>query len=239
MSSTAIVAGVVVASPVIATAGLIYGTVKLCQWINDNTQADIAAVGDLREQQRRERLLSPNAIPLGASLASATLQGSSEPLRRTAEKLGYSLVRPSSREPHILLARPTGERLAIGRNEEGQVTVLGKDKGQVRKLVQCHTIDRAIGHLRGKGMNVHAQTLPNGEVQIIGQEKQARKDGAAKVTTNFRSDGSMFIDVDNITSNRCGDIVKDLADATGGSITDMNSKGPHKLPVTNRRRVRF
>jgi hypothetical protein len=149
------------------------------------------------------------------------------------------MVKPLSREPHILLARPTGERLAIGRDEKGQVMVSASNESLVKRLVSCHTVDRAISHLRGKGMNVRAQALPSGEVQIVGQEKQAKQDGAARVTTNVRSDGSMFIDVDNITSNRCGDIVTDLADAVGGSITDTNFKGPQRLPVSNRRKVRL
>ena len=242
MSNTTNVAAAVIAATPIGMAALVVGgAVMLHRWLNNDTPEDVACVDNLKADQRRERLMRPgNATPLGASLTSATLHTrSAEPICRTAEKLGYRMVQPLSRDSNILLARPTGERLAIGRDNTGKVMVSAKNESLVKRLVSCHTVDSAISHLRGKGMDVSAQTLPSGEVQIIGQERQPKQDGAARVTTNVRSDGSMFIDVDNITSNRCGDIASELADAVGGSITDTNFKGPQRLPVTNRRRVRF
>ena len=244
MSNTATSIAIIAlsATPLGMAAALIGGTVVFHRWLSNSTPEDIACVENLKDELRRERLLRPGqlAMPRDTSITAATLHTrSSEPLRQTAEKLGYRVIRPLSRDSQILLARPSGERLAIGHNDKGQVTVSANKESQVKKLVRCHTVDNAISHLRSKGMSVQAQPLPSGEIQIIGREQRASHDGSARVTTNVRSDGSMLIDVDDLNSNRCESIVTELADAVGGNISDVKSKTGHRLPVSNMRKVRI
>lgn len=238
MSNVALVIpATLISLPVAAVAGGYF----LAKWVANITPEDRAAVECLKEQQRRERLLSARsgrAVSRETSLTSASLHlRSTEPLKRTAEKLGYRIVK--SPEPHILLARPSGERLAIGRNDHGQVTVTGGDERHVKNLVKCHTVDRAIEHLKSKGMNIQTVSLPNGEIRITGNERRAKKDGVARVTTQVHNDGSLFVDVGNLKSDRCESIISDLASAVGGDVSDRKPEGGYRLPVSSRRQVKL
>ena len=240
-SSAMVIPAVIFGLPVAVVAGGYF----LAKWLADSTPEDVAAVECLKEEQRRERLLSPRSDRLVSNeapirLASANLHlRSSVPLRRTAEKLGYRVVKPVSRQPQILLVRASGERLAIGRDKQGQVTVTANDERYVKDLVRCHTIDRAIDHLKSKGMNIQTASLPNGDIQITGNEKRAKKDGKAEVTTQVHNDGSLFVDVGNINSNRCESIISELAGAVGGDVSNRKSKGGYRLPVSSRRQVKL
>lgn len=242
MSNTASVIPVIIIG--CPPLGIIIGTVALALWLEKCSPEDKAAVERLKEEQKRERLsarngrLVSNESPVRLTSASLHLR-STEPLQRTAEKLGYRTVKSVSNEPHILLARPSGERLAIGLDKQGQVTVTANNEGHVKNLVRCHTVDRAVEHMKGKGMKIQTASLPNGEIRITGNERRTRKDGKAKVTTQVHSDGSLFIDVDNVKSNRCESIVSELADAVGGKVSDLKLKNSYQLPVSDRRRVKL
>ena len=156
---------------------VVVGGIAAVKWLTNITPEDVAAVECLKEQQRRERLLSARrnisiSRETPVRLTSASLhQRSAEPLQRTSEKLGYRIVRPVSRGPHILLARPSGEKLAIYHANQGKATVTANNERCLRNLVRCHTVDRAIGYLQGKGMNIQTTSLPNGEIRITGYDK--------------------------------------------------------------------
>ncbi|MFC1718147.1 DUF2997 domain-containing protein, partial [Candidatus Poribacteria bacterium] len=56
-------------------------------------------------------------------------------------------------------------------------------------------------------------------------EQDARlKGGAAEIRAQVHKDGTTHIDIDKVKGNRCQDIVKELASAMGGEVSEMKRK---------------
>ena len=169
-----------------------------------------------------------NAESLQLTTASLHLRDT-ESLVRSAEKLGYKVTKPAvskADDSRILLARATGERLALGRDTSGSLVLqTAGQQERIQALVRQHTLDRATEHLESKGMSLQTAKLPNGEVQILAREQQAsRRGGAAELKTQIRADGTVLVDVDKVKGGRCEGIVRDLAEAVGGEVSKMKKK---------------
>jgi hypothetical protein len=225
--SISLAAGVVGA----CVAGALVGTVAIAQWLLEETPEDRAIRDRIQTERRRERLsaLKSAAAP---KLTSVRLHlGDPESLVRAAEKLGYRLdpvmqSAPSlASQPHILLSRPSGERLAIERNPKGRMVVhtLGNAR-RVQSLIRQHTTDRAVEHLTRAGMRVQTATLANGEVQILAHEQGTRRGGAAEIRAQVRTDGTAWVDIAKVKGGRCETIVADLAQAIGGKVSQTTKK---------------
>jgi len=169
-----------------------------------------------------------NAESLQLTTASLHLRDT-ESLVRSAEKLGYKVTKPAvskADDSGILLARATGERLALGRDASGGLIVqTAGQQERIQSLVRQHTLDRATEHLKSRGMSLQTATLANGEVQILAREQQTnRRGGAAELKTQIRTDGAVLVDVDKVKGGRCEVIVRDLAEAVGGEVSKMKKK---------------
>jgi hypothetical protein len=245
MSSSAMVIPVVVVG---LPAAVVAGGFFLAKWLANSTPEDRAAVARLRAQRRRERLMIPSTDESSRhrrapKLITAHFQRRDpKSIQHTATQLGYRVVKtvpPRSAASYLLLARPSGDRLAIGRDPQGRVTVTASNERDVKALVRCHVVDQALEHLTGTGMKLQTVSLPNGEMRLTGREPRAQSDGAAKITTQVHRDGSLFVDVDDLNSNRCETIIANLADAVGGKVSEMKLKHSAQLPVSRRRRVKL
>lgn len=80
-------------------------------------------------------------------------------------------------------------------------------------------------------MHVETARLSSGEVQIRAREQAGRRGGAAEVKAQVRSDGRVWIDVDNIRGNRCEEIVSGFAEAIGAEVSGTKKKDAYyQLP---------
>lgn len=234
--------------------GAIIGVVALASWLSEETPEDRAAVLRLEEDRRRNRIkgCSPTKdlshIPVvdlsgecGKSKPITTIHLNTrhmESFLETARKLGYRLeplVQPSkpiSRQPQLLLRGASGQRLVLQRNARGRIAVsTAGGEHRILELVHRHTLDRATEHLRHMGMHVETARLSSGEVQIRAREQAGRRGGAAEVKAQVRSDGRVWIDVDNIRGNRCEEIVSGFAEAIGAEVSGTKKKDAYyQLP---------
>ena len=208
----------------------------VARWLADETEEDRRVDERLQADRRQEALDRDRYEPLLAA-GSAPAPVHSVPLRlrdresllRSAEKLGFTTERPAvaegRREAPLLLRKPTGERLAIGRTEAGTLVVhTAGDRRRVANLVRQHSVDQTVAHFRRQGMGVRTAERP-GEVQIL-----ARTPGvpggptSAEVRTEVHADGSLCVDVNDVRGERCRDIVTGLAEAVGGEVTATDWK---------------
>lgn len=245
MSNTAVVTpvaavgGAGIAAAVIG--GCILGLAAAASWVCRETDDDRKAITEYREARRREFLENPfHATDLNSvreawpQLKAENLYITNpESLIRSAQNLGYRLepladVKKSLVEqPYILLQKTTGERLALSYNDDRRIvlTTAGDDL-RLSHLVRQHTVERALDHLQKKGLTIQTTTLPGGELQILARERTSkRKDGLAEIKAQVRNDGTAWIDVDRLKSDRCREIVQEFAEAVGGKVTEMKMRG--------------
>ena len=247
MSNTAVIQSVSDAAEDVSRAacamigGCVVGIAVAADWLGQETEQDRKAVDEYREARRRELLENPmcktdvkTVRAIWPQLKTESLQISNpEKLVKSAQRLGYCLEpladvkKPLTEQPYIFLQKPTGERLVISYNQDRRIMLAtsGKDS-RLRHLVRQHTLDCALDHLQKKGMKIQTATLSNGEVQILAREKTSkrRQHGSAEIRAKVRNDGSAWIDVDRLQTDRCHEIVKDFAEAIGGKVTEMKMK---------------
>jgi hypothetical protein len=239
MSNTAVVTPVAGITTTIIGRGM-RGIAAVATWLCQETEQDRKAGEEYREARRRELLENPTHTTdlkmIPEALPQFTWQSlcisNPETLVQSAQRLGYRLEplvdakKPLKHQPHIFLQKPSGERLAISYNED-RLIVLTKAGGdsRLRHLVRQHTLDCALEHLEKKGMRIQTAVLSNGEAQIFAREKtDQHQDGLAQIRAQLNNDGTAWIDVDHLQSNRCREIVQDFADAIGGQVTEMKMK---------------
>ncbi|MBI3841022.1 MAG: hypothetical protein HY297_03590 [Thaumarchaeota archaeon] len=247
-ATTSAVASVAAGAAAVCVVGAVAGAVAVVQWLAEETPEDRAALERAKEERRWDLVESalrrsitlgdvPAAAPSITSLGLHTRQP--ESLIRSAEKLGYRLEQPLRRqkahaEPPIMLLRSdAGERMALERTAHGQLVIhTAGDRRRVEALVRQHTVDRVMEHLGRKGMRVRAAKLPNGEVQVLAQEQDpGRAGGAAELKAQVRLDGTSWVDVDRMQGPRCEEIVRELADAIGGQVSQICRKDSYyQLP---------
>lgn len=217
--------------------GAAVGAIALAQWLGQETEADKEAAERLRARRCQETMDSWKKVkPMTIQTTHLHLR-QPETLVSAAERLGYRVERPvpasgSAADRPVLLRGPRGERLAIERNARGRLMVhTAGDLRRVQTLLRRHSVDRALQHLASQGMQVRTATLPTGEVQILARESVPRRGGAAEVKVQIRTDGSAWLDVDQIVGSRCEEIVQGLAQAIGGEVTGTTKKDAYfQLP---------
>ena len=214
--------------------GTVAGTVAVARWLGEETEADRAAVDALRTAQRTDRVAGSHRVaPAGLTAARLHLRDP-ETLVRTAERLGYRVERAAATGDRagIGLVGQRGERLAIARDRDGGLALVTRDAQRIQRLVRQHSPDRAVEHLRDRGLDVQTAALANGETQIRAREQTpARRGGAADVKAQVRTDGTVHVDVDCVRGSRCETLAGDLADAVGGRVARTDRKAEYfQLP---------
>ncbi len=221
------------------------GVVTMARWLAHETEADREAVARVNEVRRRERLGTENKQEIsGARVdlsAVTTLHlhlKDSDSLLRTATALGYRATPAQSGFGQadgaiILLQKPSGGRLAITQTANGRLAIhTAGDQRRIRALVRRHTEERALTHLRSKGMEVKHVRLANGDLQILARESNTGQSrGPAEVKAQVRADGTAYVDIDKCRGNRCEALVSDLARAVGGLVSGTTKKDAYfQLP---------
>lgn len=216
------------------------GTISAARWLMEETPEDLAARARMEEERRRERLaigvpregLAPTKPEsLRITTQSLHLRGT-DSLVQAAQTLGYRLeslsqpTKTTAQQPFLLLRGAHGERLAIEKKANGRLaihTVGGANR--VQAIVRQHTVDRALIHLRAKGMSLKTATLSNGTVQVMAQP--SRDPGAAGAPTlkvQVDTNGVSWVDVSCVKGSSCESIVQEFAQAIGGRVATMTKK---------------
>ena len=202
--------------------------VGCARWLLEETAEDKEAVRQLRRERLLERLKPRNTL----TTVNLHLKDAAS-LVRSAESLGYKVKRDMARS-EILLARATGERLAIAQSETGITVSTAGDLQRLQSIVRQHTVDRAVEHLKSRGMKMDLATRRNGDIEIRAH------DAKAEIKTKVHTDGTVLVDVDKVQGSECVDMVSQLASAVGGKISDMKKKPSFfRLPLRRKARVRL
>jgi len=218
-------------------AGAAVAPVALARWLSAETTEDREALADLEHTQRRE-LLSAGAtrdavdrVPADVLRISSTRLRTREiePLVAAAERLGFR------REPRVpsegglsdlvMLIAATGERLALTRDATGRVNL--HEAGSTRlaqRVTRRHTTDRVVAHQESRGMHVTARDLGDGQVEIEAREKQEPGADGTRVVTTVKGDGSAVVDIDGVCGDRCEKVVRGIAEAIGGVVTNTTRR---------------
>lgn len=198
----------------------------------------------LQEKERRERGRLKKLERFEIASVSLKLRNP-ETLVKSAINLGFKLntqtKAPLQNQPRIVLVRPSGETLTIRKRETGGLAI-ETTKGNsslINKVIEQHSIEQAINHLKGKCGSVKVEKGNNGEYVIVGQEKnRGQKDGAARITVRVSKNGITKMDVSNIKGRRCEEIINRLTGAIGGECIEIKKKSEYfQLPAEERDKV--
>lgn len=249
MADTRADAGSAMAGAAIATAGALLAAtatgvaaagvaaVATARWLGQETDADRATRGRFKALRQAEAAQESRKLMHRALRTTRLHLRDAAPLLQTARTLGYreatealaGMVPPRG---VTLLENARGERLALERCANGRVMAHSAgDSAAVRTLLCEHTLNQALRHLAARGMAVETARLPNGEVQILARETTPGRGGQAEVRAQVHTDGTTWVDVDQVKGNRCDELVRGLAEAVGGKVTSTQPKDAYfQLP---------
>jgi hypothetical protein len=133
----------------------------------------------------------------------------------------------SAREANFAVSALSGGdlRFALGphqplwasRTPDG-ISLLGREN-DLRRLLATHTASRAVEHLQSRGLTVQVRRNTGGEVCLMG-----RGAGPQTVAVTVGASGTAQVDVQQSSGKACEQLVRDLATAIGGTITDFRPK---------------
>ncbi len=211
-----------------AVGALAVGCASVVCWLIQDSETDKAALSKWKSQHAQTVLDEWKNLP-PQSLKTANLHmDRPDTLVRTAVGLGYrteNLSLSAGTGNAVLLHGPQGQRLAIAPNDRGRMTLMSAGGSpEPGELLRQHSLDRALEHLARQGMQVQTVRLATGEVQILAREMTPKAGGTAEIKAQIRSDGTAWVDVDQIRGRRCEEIVQGLADAVGGKVSKTQKK---------------
>ncbi len=229
-----------IVTPFGIAAVCVIGAAAFVLWLAEETPEDRQADSRAREERRREigrrhaerlEVAVPGRTTVPLTVSALNLP-EPDSLVRSAESLGYvpePLARPGAplgEQPYILLKNDRGERLALSRDASNRLVLsTAGSEERIQAVVRRHTVDRALEHLRGRGMEVRVDALPGGGTRIMAREtKAAAGDGAALIDATVHRDGTAILDIDRVRGGRCSRIAADFAKAVGGEIVEMKKK---------------
>ncbi len=208
----------------------------------DEKQKEVLAMYKEEERKERARLKLPEkpdviCVPLKLHRPETLIQ--------SAANLGFKLQPvetpkvPLHSQPSIILSRPSGENITFRKAEAGRFIIEAGNVSTVHEIVQRHTIDQAINHLKKQCRSVEVKKGHGGEYTIMAQEAtHGQNDGTARIITNIKKNGMATVDVSNIKGRRCEEIIKKLAGAIGGECVEVRKKSEYfQLPTEEKERV--
>lgn len=220
------------ASPVAAiVVGPIVATAAVVGFLCHLTEEERALRAEHRHARAREAL----------GVTSLTLHATqAEPLVRTAERLGFRWTRLAGSGESVLLAGPSGERLALGREASGRLVIHSREKQHASRLLREHTADLVVNRLRAQGAQVKVQTRRDGSVRVEAEEAdRGQRDGRARLRADVGASGQCTLDVSGIRGTRCSEFVADVAQAaqcrvTGSAMRDEAFELPGEPTIVRR-----
>lgn len=241
-----------VGAAALCVAGAGVAAVAAVKWLTECSPEEQAfhAQQRLREAQgdpMKHRVSAMNRMGLSSvELAMSTPDSLLQTARAMGFRLEYGDAALKAQQASLFpLVDPSGNRVLLEKTGQGRLVMhtAGGSAQAAKQLVRNHTVDAALRHFQGKGMQVHTQTLANGEMEIRAEESALARntDGKAAVTTRIRQDGSVFMDVDRIKGSRCEQIVSEFAEAVGGDVVKTDLKSAYYQlpgePVNTRQRL--
>lgn len=219
----------------VAIAGV--AAVATARWLAQETDADRATRGRFKAMRQAEAVRESRKLTHQALRSARLHLRDPAPLLQTARTLGYreatdALAGAAPAPGVTLLQNARGDRLALERCADGRVMAHSAgDSAAVRALLHRHTLNQALHHLATRGMAVETARLPNGEVQILARETTPGRGGKAEVRAQVNTDGTTWVDVDQVKGNRCDELVRGLAEAVGGKVISTKPKDAYfQLP---------
>lgn len=191
------------------------------------------------ERKERARLKIPETLQL--TVVPLKLK-TPETLVQSAANLGFKLqpleMVSVRTQPNIILSKPSGETLTVRRAETGRLVIEAGNASIIQQVVQRHTIDQTISHLKKQCRSVEVKKTHGGYI-IVGQETNRRqKGGTAKIITHIQNNGVATVDVSNIKGSRCEEVINELARAIGGECVEAKRKSEYfQLPAEEQERV--
>lgn len=178
------------------------------------------------EQLRQERLMSvqPTAVRLHITDMASIV--------RAATSLGYSVVPPilptlGAGRSAVLMQNGSGQRMAI-QTTNGHVVLAGTVLPVIHAVMRERTVQAVRQHLNTKWVGVTSRTLANGVLEIGARAVQAPAgSGPATLSVRIDADGRSRLDIEQVKGNRCDQIVKEFAAATGGKATVVKKKSAY------------
>ncbi len=226
--------------------GVVVGSVKLAAKGLTLNESEKAILKEIKEEERKERakLRKPEkhevtTIPLKLH--------TSDTLIMSAKSLGFRFQSPEvpgiplHSQPSITLSKPSGETLTIKRATTGRLIIETpkNNVSTVENVVQRHTLNQAIRHLKKQCKSVQVKKGRNGDYVIVGHEgSHGQKGGAARITTHVSKNGIATVDVSNIKGKRCEEIIRELARAIGGECVSSKKKSEYfQVPVEEKNKL--
>ncbi len=185
------------------------------------TDAERAVIARCRAMARQDRLagtrvdlrLAANGDLLGAATSLGFVDAGGH--ARVRLEAGRPVELTDKGGTAILLQR-TGDRLAI----------LSPGGAAVVDRVIARTVEqRAERHLtRVSGSKVIRRTLANGETELVAREALPGTGGAGRVAVRVGRGGVAHADISCVAGTRCEDMLKDMAEAIGGTVQNRGLK---------------
>ena len=210
-------------------------------WLCEESEQDRVASARLAEARKRD--LTDGAglrVALdGVRVYTSSLHVSDvAPILLAAEGLGFNRGCPQGLQggtkPFVFLTNGAGARLAVERTTEGRVKLHSSESQQrvQASVVRQQSMRGVIGELVKGGFQVQTGRSANGETQLLG--KPGSSAGGApvgEVRAQVRADGAIWVDIEKTKGRVCEQMVRDIADAVGGTVTDMRIKSEYyQLP---------
>jgi hypothetical protein len=211
--------------------------------ILDEKQKEVVARRKEKERKERARLIKPEkpeliAVPLKLTTSDTVVQ--------SAINLGFKPFEmpntPIQSKPSITLTKPSGETLTLMKAETGRLSIVthGNSLSTICEVMQRHTIDQAINHLKKQCRSVEVKKGAGGDYVIVAQEgNRGQKGGPARITAHISKDGIATVDVSNIKGPRCEEIINGIARAIGGECVKSRKKSEYfQMPVEEKENIR-
>lgn len=141
----------------------------------------------------------------------------------------------------LTLTKPSGQSLTITRGTTGRLILeTSGNTSTIETLVQRHTVDQALNHLKKECTSVQIKKHRDGSYVIQGKEKnQSQKDGIAQIKTHVSNNGIATVDISGVKGKRCDKIVKGITKAIGGECVKSRKKSEYyQIPVEEKEKVR-
>jgi len=210
--------------------------------LSEKTEVELQAIERAKNQARQSRLQTVSRenvfAPATEKFVSRTLaRKSPESLVATTLKMNFVEVQRSSHDGSSsarLFRGPKGEKIAV--QERADRVFLHSSKiDAIHRVVRQHTQDRVTEHLARKGFQVETKSTLAGEETVAREVDDLHGDGQAVIGVTASEDGRLRVDVDGLKSDRCQEIVNDIAESLGGRVT---VEKPKDARWSVRRRIR-
>lgn len=192
---------------------------------------EAAVVARHREEKRRALVQAPSMTGLTGPLHAVRHEISRvklqqldlDGLKRAVARLGYQWQTSSTGGIRLIHRQRSDANLELVKHRQAGLELIGTPKA-IAATIRSYTVEQAVRHLKAQGREVALSTLPNGDIQVVGQ-RGSRRPG--RVTAMIRRSGTLEVDVSCVKGKRCEKEVADFARAIGGTVRASQRKAEY------------